>query len=148
MAEANNNMDISNQSEALKSAQSLIQSLTSRLDMAFSAIRHQCVDRESGLLDAALLDENQQVSYEMAFVVAELSATNALVAKAKSGGELEMSVALAQCSCAFNAVQSRLLPIADECGLDRNELSSFFNQPPLVALQARIWLEQSARPAW
>ena len=138
MAEANNNMDISNQSEALKSAQSLIQSLTSRLDMAFSAIRHQCVDRESGLLDAALLDENQQVSYEMAFVVAELSATNALVAKAKSGGELEMSVALAQCSCAFNAVQSRLLPIADECGLDRNELSSFFNQPPLVALQAEF----------
>ena len=63
-------MDRSNQTEVLRSAQSLMQSLTSMLDAAFSEVLHRCVDRESGRLNAALLDENKQVSYELAFVVA------------------------------------------------------------------------------
>jgi (2S)-methylsuccinyl-CoA dehydrogenase len=131
-------MDRSNQTEVLRSAQSLMQSLTSMLDAAFSEVRHRCVDRESGRLNAALLDENQQVSYELAFVVAELAATSALVSKAEFGGELETLVALAQWSCALNAAQSRLLPIADECGLERDGLCSFFNQQSLVALQTKF----------
>jgi len=138
MAGANNIMDRSNQSEVLWSAQSLMRSLTSMIDVAFSEVRHRCVDRENGRLNAALLDENQQVSYELAFVVAELAATSALVSKAEFGGELETLVALAQCSCALNAAQSRLLPIADECGLDRDELCGFFNQQSLVALQTKF----------
>ena len=121
-------------SMALESAQLSIRTLRSRLDIAFSTIRQACLDSESGRLDAIKLDEFQQVSYELAFVVAELAATSALLAQAEKGDELEAHVALAQWATTLNAAQTRLLPMADECGLGRVELSRTFAQPVLLAL--------------
>ena len=76
-------MQKSELSMALESAQLAIRTLSSRLDIAFSTIRQACLDSESGRLDAIKLDEFQQVSYELAFVVAERAATSALIAQAK-----------------------------------------------------------------
>jgi len=121
-------------SMALESAQLSIRTLRSRLDIAFSTIRQACLDSESGRLDAIKLDEFQQVSYELAFVVAELAATSALLAQAEKGDELEAHVALAQWATTLNAAQTRLLPMADECGLERVELSNSFADPALLSL--------------
>ena len=112
--------------------------LHAQVDGGFSHLKALC--SENGRLDPALLDQQQQVSYELAFCVADLEACKAMLLyadKANAETDLCHSVALAFCAETARGVWQRLLNHARELGLPSEQLLTLMGSDPLADFLAQ-----------
>ena len=112
--------------------------LHAQVDGGFSHLKALC--SENGRLDPALLDQQQQVSYELAFCVADLEACKAMLLyadKANAETDLCHSVALAFCAETARGVWQRLLNHAQELGLPSEQLLTLMGSDPLADFLAQ-----------
>lgn len=112
--------------------------LRTQVDAGFSHLKALC--SENGRLDPALLDQQQQVSYELAFCVADLEACKAMLLyadKANAETDLCHSVALAFCAETARGVWQRLLNHAQELGLPSEQLLTLMGSDPLADFLAQ-----------
>ena len=112
--------------------------LHTQVDAGFSHLKALC--SENGRLDPALLDQQQQVSYELAFCVADLEACKAMLLyadKANAETDLCHSVALAFCAETARGVWQRLLNHARELGLPSEQLLTLMGSDPLADFLAQ-----------
>lgn len=112
--------------------------LRTQVDAGFSHLKALC--SEKGRLDPALLDQQQQVSYELAFCVADLEACKAMLLyadKANAETDLCRSVALAFCAETARGVWQRLLNHAQELGLPSEQLLTLMGSDPLADFLAQ-----------
>ena len=112
--------------------------LHAQVDAGFSHLKALC--SENGRLDPALLDQQQQVSYELAFCVADLEACKAMLLyadKANAETDLCHSVALAFCAETARGVWQRLLNHAQELGLPSEQLLTLMGSDPLADFLAQ-----------
>ena len=112
--------------------------LRTQVDAGFSHLKALC--SENGRLNPALLDQQQQVSYELAFCVADLEACKAMLLyadKANAETDLCRSVALAFCAETARGVWQRLLNHAQELGLPSEQLLTLMGSYPLADFLAQ-----------
>ncbi|MED5341591.1 MAG: acyl-CoA dehydrogenase family protein [Pseudomonadota bacterium] len=112
--------------------------LRTQVDAGFSHLKALC--SENGRLNPALLDQQQQVSYELAFCVADLEACKAMLLYAdKVNAETDLchSVALAFCAETARGVWQRLLNHAQELGLPSEQLLTLMGSDPLADFLAQ-----------
>ena len=112
--------------------------LRTQVDAGFSHLKALC--SENGRLNPALLDQQQQVSYELAFCVADLEACKAMLLyadKANAETDLCHSVALAFCAETARGVWQRLLNHAQELGLPSEQLLTLMGSDPLADFLAQ-----------
>ena len=112
--------------------------LRTQVDAGFSHLKALC--SENGRLNPALLDQQQQVSYELAFCVADLEACEAMLLyadKADAETDLCHSVALAFCAETARGVWQRLLNNAQELGLPSEQLLTLMGSDPLADFLAQ-----------
>ena len=112
--------------------------LRTQVDAGFSHLKALC--SENGRLNPALLDQQQQVSYELAFCVADLEACKAMLLyadKANAETDLCRSVALAFCAETARGVWQRLLNHAQELGLPSEQLLTLMGRDPLADFLAQ-----------
>ena len=112
--------------------------LHTQVDAGFSHLKALC--SENGRLDPALLDQQQQVSYELSFCVADLEACKAMLLyadKANAETDLCHSVALAFCAETARGVWQRLLNHARELGLPSEQLLTLMGSDPLADFLAQ-----------
>lgn len=112
--------------------------LRTQVDAGFSHLKALC--SENGRLNPALLDQQQQVSYELAFCVADLEACKAMLLyadKANAETDLCRSVALAFCAETARGVWQRLLNHAQELGLPSEQLLTLMGSDPLADFLAQ-----------
>ena len=112
--------------------------LRTQVDAGFSHLKALC--SENGRLNPALLDQQQQVSYELAFCVADLEACKAMLLyadKANAETDLCRSVALAFCAETARGVWQRLLIHAQELGLPSEQLLTLMGSDPLADFLAQ-----------
>ncbi len=112
--------------------------LRTQVDAGFSHLKALC--SENGRLNPALLDQRQQVSYELAFCVADLEACKAMLLyanKANAETDLCRSVALAFCAETARGVWQRLLNHAQELGLPSEQLLTLMGSDPLADFLAQ-----------
>ena len=112
--------------------------LRAQVDAGFSHLKALC--SENGRLNPALLDQQQQVSYELAFCVADLEACKAMLLyadKANAETDLCHSVALAFCAETARGVWQRLLNHAQELGLPSEQLLTLMGSDPLADFLAQ-----------
>ena len=112
--------------------------LRTQVDAGFSHLKALC--SENGRLNPALLDQQQQVSYELAFCVADLEACKAMLLyadKANAETDLCQSVALAFCAETARGVWQRLLNHAQELGLPSEQLLTLMGSDPLADFLAQ-----------
>ena len=112
--------------------------LRTQVDAGFSHLKALC--SENGRLNPALLDQQQQVSYELAFCVADLAACKAMLLyadKANAETDLCHSVALAFCAETARGVWQRLLNHAQELGLPSEQLLTLMGSDPLADFLAQ-----------
>ncbi len=110
--------------------------LLEQVSDGFAYINRHCIDSASRQLDANKLDQWQSVSYELAFAVAEMSAAQALLkqAGAHCQDHFHVRLALAYFAVSWHAALGRILPIVDECGIDRAGLIESMSDSSLQAL--------------
>ena len=112
--------------------------LRTQVDAGFSHLKALC--SENGRLNPALLDQQQQVSYELAFCFADLEACKAMLLyadKANAETDLCRSVALAFCAETARGVWQRLLNHAQELGLPSEQLLTLMGSDPLADFLAQ-----------
>ena len=112
--------------------------LRTQVDAGFSHLKALC--SENGRLNPGLLDQQQQVSYELAFCVADLEACKAMLLyadKANAETDLCRSVALAFCAETARGVWQRLLNHAQELGLPSEQLLTLMGSDPLADFLAQ-----------
>ena len=112
--------------------------LRTQVDAGFSHLKALC--SENGRFNPALLDQQQQVSYELAFCVADLEACKAMLLyadKANAETDLCRSVALAFCAETARGVWQRLLNHAQELGLPSEQLLTLMGSDPLADFLAQ-----------
>ena len=112
--------------------------LRTQVDAGFSHLNTLC--SENGRLNPASLDQQQQVSYELAFCVADLEACKAMLLyadKANAETDLCHSVALAFCAETARGVWQRLLNHAQELGLPSEQLLTLMGSDPLADFLAQ-----------
>ena len=109
--------------ETIMQARQCLDTLRANVDAAFAYLHGVCL--QDGTLAPQLLDQNQKVSYELAFCVAELEASAALLDYAVSidtETDLCARVALVFCAETIRSTWQRLLSHAQELGLQSTEL--------------------------
>lgn len=107
----------------------LLEDFTSQ---ALRTLRARC--EIEGRLDSALLDEQQLLSYELAFCVAETSAASAMLGYSDSVGSRDSLVPLVVDAFLAETLQSalnRLTRFAPELGIDRRDLLERSSNPDL-----------------
>lgn len=103
------------------------------VDQALGALNAACI--EDGKLSPARLDDHQQVSYELAFCVADLEAAKALVEYAESANQLDDlsgAIALGFCAETLTTVWQRLFKHHAELSLKSTVLLSAMANAPLA----------------
>ena len=88
-----------------------------------------------GVISAARLDDHQQVSYELAFCVAELEAAAVVLqyaqAKATQGDVLCTELALTFCAEQLNNLFHRLLGHGSDAGISRGDMLQLMAEPAI-----------------
>ena len=121
-------------SSPLKLAAKQIDVLRTAVNQALSNLKQECTS--NGSLSAERLDRFQKPSYELAFAVAELEATSAMLRYAQNANDqhqLCAPLALSFCAENLRGVWQRLFVHAAELKLDSNELLSLIGQPAMAA---------------
>ena len=114
-------------------AHQCLECLRSEVNAAFSHLKALC--SENGRLSPKLLDEQQKVSYELAFCVAEIEASVAMLnyaTETQSETDLCQSIAFTFCAESIRTVWQRLLNHAQELGLDSAQLLQLMGSAPLA----------------
>lgn len=109
--------------ETITQAQQCLDTLRANVDAAFAHLHRFCL--QDGKLAPQLLDQNQKVSYELAFCVADLEAAAALLdyaANIDAEADLCQRIALVFCAENIRSTWQRLLTHAQELGLQSSEL--------------------------
>jgi len=111
----------------LLAAESVLKQLSSITETAASTIKARC--SLDGRLDSARLDEHQQASYDLAFMVAEISAANAGIRYARQVGHDSMatSIALVFCAETVKTTLERLLVRPSDFGQSRRDVLSIYS---------------------
>ena len=123
-----------------------LERLRTQVDAGFSHLKMLC--STDGRLSPDLLDQQQTVSYELAFCVAELEASAAMLnyaGEATEEASLCQSIALAFCAENIRTVWQRLLHHAPELGLDNAQLLQLFGSDPLAEFLAQYGSSQLAQ---
>ena len=123
-----------------------LERLRTQVDAGFSHLKMLC--STDGRLSPDLLDQQQTVSYELAFCVAELEASAAMLnyaGEATEEASLCQSIALAFCAENIRTVWQRLLNHAPELGLDNAQLLQLFGSDPLAEFLAQYGSSQLAQ---
>lgn len=112
--------------EKLIAAESVLAQLKLISNSAASYIKAQC--SPNGGVDSALLDEYQQASYELAFMVAEIAAAGASIryARAVNLDRMASSIALVFCAEVVRTSLEKLLARPSEFGQSRQELIKLY----------------------
>jgi len=125
------------QSEKLQQAAACLAVLQAQVDAAFGQINRLCtVDGQNSLQQ---LDAHQQVSYELAFCVAELEAAKAMLLYADNvAAEDQLCERLALAFCAENlrSVWQRLLTYGAEAELSSHHLLKLMESEPIAGFLA------------
>ncbi len=120
--------------QVIDQAKEAIAMAQSKLDKSLSYIKQACTS--DGRLSGKLLDEHQLVSYELAFVAAELSGASTVLDYAQrvrsargenAGLEIEEKIALVFAAEALQNTRSRLSARLNEYGLDVSDIAVFDN---------------------
>ena len=111
----------------LLAAESVLKQLSSITKTAASTIKARC--SLDGRLDFARLDEHQQTSYDLAFMVAEISAANAGIRYARQVDHHSMAISIALVFCAetVKTTLERLLVRPSDFGQSRQEVLSIYS---------------------
>ncbi len=111
------------------------------LSLALSHVKKQCLN-EKGKLSSAKLDEHQLISYDLAYVAAELTGAMNLIEygraiREKRGDnvelQLEEQVALVFCAEALQNARNRIVPRMAEYGLDATVLNETLEDEKVLA---------------
>ncbi|MFT5483091.1 MAG: (2S)-methylsuccinyl-CoA dehydrogenase, partial [Halieaceae bacterium] len=133
------------QSVRLGQASACLVALRTEVDTALEYLnRSCCVD---GLFSAALLDAHQQVSYQLAFCVAELEASVIMLDYAEnvsSNDSLCEPLSLAFCADNLRTVWQRLFSHSAEAGLSSPRLLDLIGSEPLTGFLAEQGVAQLA----
>ena len=119
-------------------AQQCLEQLRAQVDTGFSHLKALC--SENGQLVPGLLDQQQKVSYELAFCVAELEASKAMLSYANNAtteAALCHSIALAFSAENIRTVWQRLLNHAHELGLQSDHLLTLMGSDPFSGFLAQ-----------
>ena len=119
-------------------AQQCLEQLRAQVDTGFSHLKALC--SENGQLVPGLLDQQQKVSYELAFCVAELEASKAMLSYANNAtteAALCHSTALAFSAENIRTVWQRLLNHAQELGLQSDHLLTLMGSDPFSGFLAQ-----------
>jgi (2S)-methylsuccinyl-CoA dehydrogenase len=125
------------QSEKLGQAAACLAVLREQVDAGFTHINRLCA--VDGQNSSQQFDAHQQVSYELAFCVAELEAAKVMLKYAdKSAAEDMLCEPLSLAFCAENlrSVWQRLLAHAAEVGLSSHQLLKLMDNEPLAGFLA------------
>jgi (2S)-methylsuccinyl-CoA dehydrogenase len=125
-------------SDSINQAHLCLERLRAEADAGFSHLKVLC--SQDGRLTPALLDEQQTVSYELAFCVAELEASAAMLEYASNintEADLCQSIALAFCADNVRSIWQRLNTHAQELGLNNAQLLSTMGSDPLADFLAQ-----------
>lgn len=111
----------------LLAAESILKQLTLIAGTGASTIKAQC--SPDGRLDSVLLDEHQQASYDLAFMVAEISAANASIRYARQVDldPMATSIALVSCAETIKNTLERLLVRPSDFGQSRLDILSIYS---------------------
>ncbi|MFT6094063.1 MAG: (2S)-methylsuccinyl-CoA dehydrogenase [Pseudohongiellaceae bacterium] len=111
----------------LLAAESILKQLASITEAGASTIKSQC--SQNGRLDLAKLDEHQQTSYDLAFMVAEISAANASIRYARQVDfdPMATSVTLVFCAQTIKNTLERLLVRPADFGQSRQDILSIYS---------------------
>ena len=111
----------------LLAAESVLKQLASITETGASTIKSQC--SQNGRLDSAKLDEHQQASYDLAFMVAEISAANASIRYARKVDldPMATSVTLVFCAQTIKNTLERLLVRPADFGQSRQDILSIYS---------------------
>ena len=126
-----------NHPEHFSQADTCISVVRAEVDAAFVHLNRAC--SEDGRLSPKLLDQNQKLSYELAFCVAELEASKVMLAYAQANAAedaLCTPLALAFTAENLRLVWQRLLTHAMEAGLETSRLLDLMSANPLAAFLA------------
>lgn len=116
-----------------KQAEDSIAVLQVEVDAALGHLNNLCTI--GGKFSVSKLDAHQQVSYELAFCVAELEAAKALLKyadKVSAHDSLTVQMSLAFCAENLRAVWQRLLAHSIEAGLSSERLLELMGSAPLA----------------
>ena len=126
-------------------AQQCLEQLRAQVDTGFSHLKALC--SENGQLVPGLLDQQQKVSYELAFCVAELEASKAMLSYANNAtteAALCHSIALAFSAENIRTVWQRLLNHAHELGLQSDHLLTL-----MAAIRSQaFWRNMVTAASW
>jgi len=125
------------QSEKLGQAAACLAVLQEQVDAGFTHINRLCA--VDGQNSSQQFDAHQQVSYELAFCVAELEAAKVMLKYAdKSAAEDMLCEPLSLAFCAENlrSVWQRLLAHTAEAGLSSHQLLKLMDNEPLAGFLA------------
>lgn len=118
--------------EKLESARAVFDVLGRTLEHAASHIKSLC--SVEGRIDSSRLDEQQQVSYELAFMSAEAAAALSSIRYAlKVADPIASSVSLVFCSESAKSIIDQLLTKPLEFGLVREAVVQLYSDPNLLA---------------
>jgi len=111
----------------LLAAESVLKQLTSITETGASTIKSQC--SQNGRLDSAKLDEHQQASYDLAFMVAEISAANASIRYARQVDydPMSTSITLVFCAQIIKNTLERLLVRPADFGQSRQGIFDIYS---------------------
>ena len=125
------------QSEKLGQAAACLAVLRAQVDTGFTHIKRLCT--VDGQTSTQQFDAHQQVSYELAFCVAELEAAEVMLKyadKAAAQDKLCTQLSLAFCAENLRTIWQRLLTHATETGLSSHQLLNLMDNEPLAGFLA------------
>jgi (2S)-methylsuccinyl-CoA dehydrogenase len=121
------------QTKPLRQAFDCVNALRTEVDAALTHLNRLCT--VDGEFSAPKLDAHQKVSYELAFCVAELEASEVMLDyanKASAEDALCEPLSLAFCADNLRAVWQRLLTHSAEAGLSNSRLLQLMGSDPLA----------------
>ena len=125
------------QSEKLKQAASCLAILRAQVDKGFAHINRLC--RVDGQDSSQQFDAHQQVSYELAFSVAEIEAANVMLKYADNTTSEDLlceQLSLTFCAENLRSTWQRLLTNATEAGISSHQLLKLMDNEPLAGFLA------------
>ncbi|MCP4182745.1 MAG: acyl-CoA/acyl-ACP dehydrogenase [Hyphomicrobiales bacterium] len=125
------------QSEKLRQATACLAVLRAQVDTSFTHIKRLCT--VDGQNSSPQFDAHQQVSYQLAFCVAELEAAKVMLKYADETSAQDMlceQLSLAFCAENLRTVWQRLLAHAVEAGLSNLHLLNLMGNDPLAGFLA------------
>jgi (2S)-methylsuccinyl-CoA dehydrogenase len=126
------------QTEQVRQATACLAALRTEVDAALAHLNRLCT--VDGRFSASQLDAHQKVSYELAFCVAELEASEVMLNyadKVSAEDSLCEPLSLGFCADNLRAVWQRLLTHAAEAGLSNSRLLELMGSEPLAGFLAK-----------